>query len=56
MRATLRLVRAAEPDVLDLLGGNPGAVDGGADRHRREVVGPRAREPAAVATDRRAHG
>ena len=50
-----RLVRAAEPDVLDLLRGDSRALDGSRDRERRKVVGPHGGEPAAVAADRRAH-
>ena len=50
-----RLVRAAEPDVLDLVGGTPGAGDRLGDRERREVVGPHRCEPTAVAADRRPH-
>src|SRR5581483_10097374 len=50
-----RLVRAPEPHVLDLLGGNPGARDGLAHDERTEVVGPLAGERAAVASDGRPH-
>ena len=50
------LVRAAEPDVLDLLGGNACTVDGRADGDRRQVVGADCGEPAAVAADRRPDG
>ena len=34
------LVRAPEPDVLDLVGLHPGPLDRRGDRDRREVVGP----------------
>ena len=49
------LVRAAEPDVLDLGGVDAGALDGGGDRERGEVVRAHGGEPAAVAADRRPH-
>ncbi len=49
------LVRAAEADVLDLLRRNAGPLDGRSDRDRAEIVGTDAREPAAVAPDRRAN-
>ena len=51
-----RLVRAAEPDVFDLLRRHTRAVDRGAERKRREIVGTRPREPAAVPADRRTDG
>ena len=50
------LVRATEDHVLDQRRVDPGAVDDGADRRRREVVGADARQRAAVAPDRRADG
>ena len=50
-----RLVRAAEPHVLDLARGNAGALDRLADHERREIVRAHARERAAVAPDRRAN-
>ena len=51
-----RLVRAAEPDVLDLGRGDAGALDRRRDGDRGEVVGTDPGEPAAVAADRRPHG
>ena len=50
-----RLVRAAEPHVLDLLRRHAGPLDRLAHGDRGEVVGARPREAAAVAPDRRAH-
>ena len=47
------LVRATEPDVLDLLGCDARALDRGSNGERREVVWPHPREPAAVAPDGR---
>ena len=51
-----RLVRAAEPDVLDLLRGHAGAGYRLGDGDRRKIVWSHRREPTAVAPDRRAHG
>ena len=48
-----RLVRAAEPDVLDLSRRNARPLDGGRHGQRREVVRADAREAAAVAAHRR---
>ena len=47
-----RLVRAAEPDVLDLARRHAGTLDRRRDRDRREVVRADARKPAAVSPDR----
>ena len=49
------LVRAAEPDVLDLRRRDARALDGGRDRECGEVVGSHRRKPAAVPADRRSH-
>ena len=46
------LVRTAEPDVLDLGGRDPGSRDRLGDHCSGQIVGPHAREPAAVAPDR----
>ena len=48
------LVRAAEPHILDRVGGNAGALDRSGDRRRGEIVRPHACECAAVASDRSA--
>ena len=50
------LVRAAEPHVLDLGDRDAGARDRLRDHGGGQVVGTHAREPAAVAADRRTHG
>jgi hypothetical protein len=50
------LVRAAEPDVLDLGRGDAGTLDRGRDGDRREVVGTHPCEPAAVAAHRSPDG
>ncbi|MGA8487968.1 MAG: hypothetical protein WB684_12935 [Gaiella sp.] len=50
-----RLVRTAEPEILDLLRRDPGTLDGGGHRKRREVVGAHRGKPAAVPADGRPH-
>ena len=50
------LVGAAEVDVFDRARVDAGALDGGRDREGGKVVGPRPRQRAAVAADRRADG
>src|SRR5581483_2719110 len=50
-----RLVRAAEPDVLDLVGGDAAPLDDLAHDERGEIVGTYVRERPAVAPDRRAN-
>ena len=60
MRATLRLSSPAwfaQPNQTSSISpvGNTGAVDGRADRERREIVRTHARQRAAVAPDRRAN-
>src|SRR5919204_320904 len=49
------LVRAAEVDILDLVRGDPRALDRLPHDERRQVVGAHARESAAVPADRRAN-
>jgi hypothetical protein len=50
------LVGAPEHDIFDLLGFNAGALDRGLDRSGGEVVGPNARERAAIPPDRGTNG
>src|SRR5205814_5242458 len=49
------LIRAAEPDVLDLRGWYSGALNGRLDRRPGEIVRAHARKRAVAPPDRRAH-
>ena len=51
-----RLVRTAEPHVLDLRRRDTGPLDGRGDRNRRQIVRANAGESASVPADRRPHG
>ncbi len=47
-----RLIGAAEDHVLDACRRNPGALDHGANRNRREIVGPNLGQRAAGSSHR----